>query len=448
MRHTSGMISAAAALALAAVGGWSHQAPAKAQSPWVKPHALAGVGRVAFVWRGDVWVWGSGLSAPRDLGSGVYPMWSPNGRSVAFLREPFAESRSQASLWVAQASGTPREVQSSTAVGLAAWAPSGDRLVVATAPTGFSAEGRPEGPAELWAIDVATGARRLLEKGTFVTSLAVGNGKVVYSITLPGRTKAGRTDGLYAAALIGGPPRRIAVAPPGDGIQVASVQTGRVQYWLDPLHSASLAADGLPLDSVPLSGGRSVRIATTLTYTPWLAHGRGDTVDLISGDLRLAWTHKSLTQCDLATGRCRAVYGGASRVATDPAVSANGRIVLFVTSQARGNRWGFSNPNHILSWAATRQLWAWRPGTQPLPVRGAPSGAYDPAFTADPHDIVLLAKGGLWLVNRSTGRSSEVIGGFLPETPDAAVGYYGYRSDIPASYAFSPTRTGSTRNRP
>jgi TolB protein len=81
------------------------------------------------------------------------------------------------------------------------------------------------------------------------------------------------------------------------------MQAGRVQYWVDPQHSGSVAADGLALYSMPLRGGRAVGLGATLTYRPWLAAGSGDTVYLIAGGPRIAWSDKRLRRCDLATGR-------------------------------------------------------------------------------------------------------------------------------------------------
>jgi hypothetical protein len=44
-----------------------------------------------------------------------------------------------------------------------------------------------------------------------------------------------------------------------------------LRFWVDPGFSGFIAADGLPLDSVSLSGGTPATLATTLVGAQWLA---------------------------------------------------------------------------------------------------------------------------------------------------------------------------------
>jgi hypothetical protein len=409
-------------------------AAAPVPQPWVRPGALDGLGRAAFVWRGDVWIWGSGLGRPRDLGPGTDPVWSSDGRYIAFLRGAAGQAQS---LWLAAAQGgAARGLVASATSQTVAWVPGTDTLVAASVPTAYTAKGQPEGTAGMWTFDAVTGVRVRLEAGTFVNTLAAGAGEVAYSVTLAA-TMPVPSDALYAEALRGGQPRRLTVAA-GNGIDVASVQAGRVQYWIDYDHSASVAADGLPLYSMPLQGGRPVALGTTLRYRAWLTPGPSDILYLIAGGPRIAWSDKSLRRCNLATGLCTAIYGGATGVANDPAAAPSRGGILFVASPSRGNNWGFASARAASAWAASRRLWLWRPGQAARAVPGAPAGSYQPAFTADARYAVVVASGGVWRVDLATGKSQEVVGGFLSETPDAVFGFYGYRKDIAASFAFAP----------
>jgi len=396
-------------------------APTGMAAPWVSPAGLRGLGRVAFVWRGDLWVWGSGIPKPRDLGPGTSPLWSVDGRYVAFLRGPSAGVRS---LWIAPArSGRAHEVLASSTAGLAAWLAGSDSLVAGSAPTGYSARGAPEGTPGLWLVSAATGRRRALVPA-FVNSLAVGGGNVAYSVTLPTVSPLGRSDALYVRPLSArGAGRRLVVAK-GDGIDVASIQAGRVQYWLDYDHSASLAADGLPLYSVRAAGGRPVHLGTTLY--------------VIAGGPRIAWTGKSLRRCDLVTGACAPVYGGATAVANDPATAPSTTAVLFVAAPSRGDNWGFRSGRADAAWVARRRLWLWRPGGTAKAVTAAGGGVYAPAFAADPGVAVYVTALGVFRVDLRSGGRRAVVGGFLSQTADAEFGFYGYRTDVATDYAFTP----------
>jgi hypothetical protein len=59
-------------------------------------------------------------------------------------------------------------------------------------------------------------------------------------------------------------------------------------------------------------------------------------------------------------------------------------------------------------------------------------------FTGRPGYALVVADGGVWRVNLTGGRSQEVVGGFLSQTLDAVFGFYGYRRDVAASFAFAP----------
>lgn len=103
-----------------------------------------------------------------------------------------------------------------------------------------------------------------------------------------------------------------------------------ILFWQDEDCSASIAADGLPLDSVSTAamsttsnGGRAPRIVTlgtTLPYPGWVVPVSGAKVLLDLGGDRIAADHKRLSSCDAATGRCAALPLRAGVTTLDPAV--------------------------------------------------------------------------------------------------------------------------------
>lgn len=75
----------------------------------------------------------------------------------------------------------------------------------------------------------------------------------------------------------------------GNGFEPAAWWPDRrgVLYWFDEDFSASIAADGLRLDSIDLSTGKSTTLATALTYRNWLAWApAGSAVAIVAGSDR------------------------------------------------------------------------------------------------------------------------------------------------------------------
>jgi Tol biopolymer transport system component len=85
-------------------------------------------------------------SGRRDLGMGRYPVWSPDGRWIAFTAD--------GGVWIVQPSGRRRQLlASATAVGGLAFSPTGRRLLFTrTAPDGSV--------MEWWIVPVAGGEPR------------------------------------------------------------------------------------------------------------------------------------------------------------------------------------------------------------------------------------------------------------------------------------------------
>ncbi len=134
-----------------------------------------------------------------------------------------------------------------------------------------------------------------------------------------------------------------------------------ILFWQDEDCSASIAADGIPLDSVSTAAmstastsarlPRIVTLGTTLPYPGWVAPVSGVTVIVNVGRDRVAADHKSLSSCNAATGRCRKLPLRTGVTTLDPSVvQGAGRLLEVRVAQSNA-------PNDYLPfgtlWTAT-----------------------------------------------------------------------------------------------
>jgi Tol biopolymer transport system component len=125
------------------------------------------------------------------------PIWSTDGREIAFHRMRVGEDTADQALWIMKADGTsPRRLIETSGAGNAAWLPDGKSILVQ----------RGEG---LMRVDVASGASTLVVGAKAETIFAVDAlGRwLVYQVSEGGRV------GLATMPVAGGAPRAIATAP-------------------------------------------------------------------------------------------------------------------------------------------------------------------------------------------------------------------------------------------
>jgi dipeptidyl aminopeptidase/acylaminoacyl peptidase len=407
--RTTAVFAALAAAAAAAYGvdrtvsGGSHtSAPATGDS--AAASSFSGHGLLAYISRGSLLVLNGNtgsqvLVAPRREEPST-PQFSPNGRWLSFYL-----GRGRAG--IARADGTAVRV----AKGAAVWLPDSDLLlghsIFRVAPRGRVRLMRvAQAPANLsvWASDgsrYAFVSRRLVygKHGSFH-----GLEQLKLSDSLRGpqtlwheeRISFNRRDGFKGNAIAG-----IVVLPDHEGVLVS----------FDPMQSASIAADGIPLYEIRSARGPLHKLGVTVGQR--ISIGAAGHVALGGGGDRYAWTTKTVETCAAANARCTAVAAPANKLTLDPAWSPNGKMLAFVA--AIPETAGDFVQKTIKRWYATRHLWLLRArSSRPVELPGT-TGAAAPVWSRDGKSILYVANDGLWLVPRLGERPRAIAGPlFLP----------------------------------
>ena len=388
--------------------------------------ALPTAGKLAFRWGAGLYVYGGNarrLRAVAGASGALSPAWSHDGHYLAYDLPAGPLAPATGIPYVAGAfGGKPAAVLVDGVrpyVTAMAWAPA--RALLALDVVGGGVPGGPQPGVWLWRPG---GSARLLApatKGAMVTGLAwaADGSNVVYSVE-PAYTAKGWDDALYRIALTGAPPQRLYVAR-GEGIQLAGVwpSGGGVLFWLDPLHSASLAADGLTLMSLAPSGPPRP-LAVTLAYPSWIVwRGRSTRFFTVGGSGRALSTNKRLLACDASTASCRPLPQPASAVDFDPSADPSGDEVAFVRARAT------PNPSSPGVWADTSQLWLAGPGGAGARRLEAPGGVEGVWWLGKEGPLLVAAGNALWRVAPGAA-PVRVVGPLLPSGQAPPASFYGF----------------------
>jgi dipeptidyl aminopeptidase/acylaminoacyl peptidase len=311
-------VTIAIAIAIVAAAAFSHPAVSLADSPGPGPGpgpglrpavgaiAFAGQGRLAFVSAGKLYVLDGSVAgrpaaldrvpAPADV---VAPAFSPDGQWLAFLVTP-PSSYPQVSfylgtLWLARADGADAHPVLDNASTFA-WSPARDVLAVTVYPPNDSVL------PDLYELGPGLSAR--LVPGASGPAAWSPDGRELAFASMSGRPP-GRFAGLLETVPAAGGTPVIRYRSPGNALDLAGwwPDGGGLLSWIDAQSSASLAADGLPLVSVPLAAatglGKAVSLGLTLVYPAFVSVSRG-----AYAGRRLAW------RGDLFQGRSHSGHSG------------------------------------------------------------------------------------------------------------------------------------------
>ncbi len=399
--------------------------------------AFRGFGELAFVTggrTGALYVL-SGKGVRRVASAASQPAWSPDGRWLAFLQ---GDSTTAPTVRILESNGHDAHSAIPGAVvalgfGFSgfAWSPKADVLALA----------KPIPVGGLWAVPASgSPARQLAATGTQVGSLAWSpdGRQIAYNVTLPSHHPITRSDALYTVSATGGRPVRRFVAKAAGIVVAGWWPDGKgLLFWTDPQHSASLAADGLTLYSLPLAGGAPRPLTTTLPYPDWVVSSQRSVL-LVSGAGRIVWYQKTVSACAPASGVCHPLPLAPGTVSLDPAWSPRTGQLAYVRALSRGDTWTWGScpactaaavqqtvaARSMAAWLRTRTLWVASPsGGGAREVRQAGVGVYAPMWSRGGHHLLYVRDNALWLVNVRGGAPVRLAGPLLPQW--APFGYYG-----------------------
>lgn len=388
-------------------------------------------GDLAFTWQGILYaLYGESGEVKQltDSGQAFYPAWSADGQWLAFLftdspklengrlflvsrdgrqareiqglpelpivptniswspAESILTVRGQGEFWLVPAEGNPYQVPGTEKFsGLSSWSPDGKSLA------GYSEPALSQG-------EKISGERRVI---FYSYNLDTD------SLTTTGQLK---TSALTWTLLAGW-------WPDGKG----------VLYWPNPSYSASLAADGLQLQSLRLGESQPQALTSGLAYPRWLSFFPDGRLLTVAGNGRSVWSEKSLAVCDPETGNTRPLPNPEGSVSIDPALSPDGKRIAFVAAQNLGNEvLGFTDPGQLPDWIATRTLWLENSdGSGAHPLKAAGGGIYQPIWSKDGTAILYVRDNSLWLIETGGDNPQKILGPF-PDWEKDLFGYYGY----------------------
>lgn len=446
--------------------GTAGRAPVSSVAPGAGVHgnaaALAGNGELAFVSAGRLYLLGG--SAPHlvevDLpGVASAPGWSPDHRWLAVEVSPPPEASAlyaagPAALYVLRAdgSGARRLTPGGWSTDGYAWSPARDLLAAAVSPQPPANQAT---TVRLETVDPATGAARTLLTSADITGIAwsAGGGMlaagVAAGVGAPGSSGFRYVSQLDTIPAAGGRVR-VVYSLPGSVLILAGwwPDGSGLLYWPDPQGSGSIAADGLPLDSIQIGASRPrTLVASMLVHRSWVAFAPGGRVlAAVSGGDREIWQGgKQITICP-QSGTCTPVAQPAGVVSLQPGWSPGGRLAF-----ARGSASGPFGPDGsadfspawITAWDATQRLWTTTgSGAAPAPLTAAGQGALDPAWAAS-GALMFVRDDWLWLLPAAGHAVEEVAGPLHASTGPAYYAYVPYAQLIAWTAARPDATAGS-----
>ncbi len=374
----------------------------------VNAAVFSGYGRLAFVSAGRLFVLDGTVKGepavlhsvamgkvPTGMAAGA-PAWSADGRWLAFLvgKPGIDGAVSGGTVWIAAADGQHAKAVLRNA-GTFAWSPKADVLAALSGTILYTVH--PGQPAHgLWGDPGFTGGPVWSPDGA---QLAVA----VINRDAKQRFTSSAVDIIAARGGLGF--SNFAFSASDAFILDAWWPGGQGPLaWSDPLGSASLAADGLPLVAYSLGNGPyGVTLGTTLVHPSFAVPTRAG-VTLVAGGERYAWRGKTIRSCD-TSGKGTSVKCGPAMNATpapvnlDPAWAPGAQepVLAFVHGKALSS--ASVTQAALRAWYRTRQLWLWIGiGGNPLPVTRAGPGVAAPVWSASARYILYVRDNALWLI--------------------------------------------------
>jgi dipeptidyl aminopeptidase/acylaminoacyl peptidase len=173
--------------------------------------------------------------------------------------------------------------------------------------------------------------------------------------------------------------------------------------------------EGLPLKAVPIGGGATLTIATTLVRNAWVRPSPDGAGLLVVGSVGRTVTDKRGLAVCTAPDSCRPLGPGDDVQTLDPAWSPGSKRIAFVR-EAHGS---YTPPigrdaTPLDYWGPkyrTRKLWNVNAdGSEAREIAAAGGGVADPQFSPDGRSIVFVRDAQLWQLDLETQRVSALSG--------------------------------------
>ncbi len=378
--------------------------------------AFKGQGSLAFISNARLYILDGQAGVVRTVGAAGETLgaWSPSGHWLLFRRgqQP----------WLVAADGSAAHALPIR--GGAGWSPASDILALV-------------GPDGLWLIPAIGSSRRLVSPPVGSFAWSHDGRALAYTVSRPGAT-----DSVFTVDIESGLAQEVRLDLGRTRIYNNSINNGitAIGWWADgqglliqrdPDHSASLAADGLPLESVPLHGG-IVQTLAGLAPGSRLAQSQDGRLLITQGLGRVAWENKKVAVCDARTGECHDFQQPTGKVSLEPAWSTDNARVAFVRADGGSSIPGFG-PEAIATWNRTRSLWVSDAGgSQAREIQAAGKGVFGPMWSRDNRHILFMRDYTIWLLDLDGAKAVRIadglFGGKLPSSSYGQANWLGQLS--------------------
>ena len=483
------LLAGLGAAAYAAVGSRSGGVTGEsAPHPFVNVRAFKGRGELAFISREKLWVLDGGAGRLRRLPvpdgyAPSSPVFSHDGRWLAYVASRSQDSYGPSELWIAHANGTGAHVVSRLVVNLfVGWSPSTDLVAVAAGESRYVPFGSPTAlevvsPGGLIRTLLTRSAQRtMMTRGAIWSAVWAPDGASLavstYSPELGAGTQildvpvaAGVRRALWLS--IRNPQRLTGALSCGRGCSANYAIAQLAGWWRKWgiafwVFSSGMThnSDATPLAVIARPGGAPRVIAQTLS------DGTTDAVDAgLRGELAVVSTTtsagreyavgKTVKRCSPRTLGCAAVPGAStwtgrqlscrpcfgapatgpgSAVSLDPAWSPDGTLLAYAKAPAYR-----AAAVPTLRWYRAHQLYVWNARTGTTHRVGSISGSSVPTWSGDGDSLLYVSADGLWLADAATGNTVEIEHPLYSEATwtAAAASSLSYYGQIPWSRQFS-----------